>query len=96
MELDSSDDLKQLSFELRKHTSQTLIVLGAVVKDKPLLSIIQSEDLAEKNTYHAGNMVRTLAKEIQGGGGGQPFYATAGGRNVAGLDQALQAVDELL
>ncbi|MEM7659734.1 MAG: alanine--tRNA ligase, partial [Bacteroidota bacterium] len=96
VDLGTSDDLKQLSFELRKHTSQTLIVLGAVVNTKPLLSIIQSEDLAENNQYHAGNMVRTLAKEIQGGGGGQPFYATAGGRNAAGLDQALQAVDALL
>ena len=75
----SSDDLKQLSYDLRKSTSNTLIVLGAVINDKPLLSIILSNDLAEKKTYNAGQMIRTLAKEIQGGGGGQDFYATAGG-----------------
>ncbi len=92
----SSDDLKQLSFDLKKNTQNTLIVLGAVINNKPLLSIIMSDDLAEEKKYHAGEMIRTLAKEIKGGGGGQPFYATAGGKDVSGLSKALKKVDELL
>ena len=92
----SSDELKQLSFDLRKSTDNTLIVLGTVVNDKPLLSVILSDDLAQKKTYNAGQMIRTLAKEIQGGGGGQDFYATAGGKNKGGLQKALDKVLELV
>ncbi len=94
--LSSAADLKDLSFELKKTTSQTLIVLGAVIQDKPLLSVIMSDDLAETRKYHAGNIVRELAKEIQGGGGGQPFYATAGGKEISGLKKAVEKVRSLL
>ncbi len=92
----SADELKQLSFDLRKNTTNTLIVLGAVINDKPLLSIIMSDDLAESQKYDAGKLIRILAKEIKGGGGGQPFYATAGGKDVSGLDKAIEKIDELL
>ncbi|MCB0847867.1 MAG: alanine--tRNA ligase, partial [Bacteroidetes bacterium] len=91
-----SDDLKSLSFDLKKVTENTLIVLGAVINEKPLLSVIMSDDLAEANRFHAGQMVKELAREIQGGGGGQPFYATAGGKNVDGLAAALAKVETLL
>ncbi|MCI4668212.1 MAG: alanine--tRNA ligase [Bacteroidia bacterium] len=94
--LGSSDALKQLSFELKKITENTLIVLGAAINDKPLLSVIMSDDLAESKTYNAGQMIRELAKEIKGGGGGQPFYATAGGKDINGLDKALRKVEELV
>lgn len=96
VELSSSDDLKQLSFDLKKVTENTLVVLGAVIKDKPLLSVIISDDLAKSGKYHAGNMVRELAKEIKGGGGGQPFYATAGGKDVSGIKAALDKVTDML
>ena len=94
--VNSSDDLKQLSFELKKATNNTLIVLGAVVNNKPLISIIMSDDLAQTEKYHAGNMVRTIAKEIKGGGGGQAFYATAGGKDINGLENALNKIEELI
>lgn len=96
VEVSSAEDLKQLSYDLKKSTQNTLIVLGAVINDKPLLSVIMTDDLAESNKYHAGEIVRVLASEIQGGGGGQPFYATAGGRNAGGLSAALDKVTGLL
>lgn len=96
VDLGSSDDLKQLSFELKRATENTLVVLGAVIKDKPQLSVILSDDLAEKGNYHAGNMVRELAKEIKGGGGGQPFFATAGGKDANGIQAALEKVTQML
>lgn len=94
--LNSADDLKQLSFELKKITTHTLIVLGAVVKEKPLLSVIMSDDLAAGGKYHAGEIVKALAKEIRGGGGGQPFYATAGGSDASRLDEALSKAESLI
>lgn len=94
--LTDSNDLKQLAYDLKKATSNTLIVLGAEINNKAQLSIIMSDDLAESGRFHAGNMVRTLAKEIKGGGGGQPFFATAGGKDASGLPRALSKVSELL
>ncbi|WNJ21043.1 alanine--tRNA ligase [Pontibacter sp. G13] len=96
VDVSSSDDLKQLSFDLKKDSENTLIVLGAVVKNKPLLSVIISDDLVAAKRFNAGDMIRTLAKEIKGGGGGQPFYATAGGKDIDGLPSALAKVDELI
>ena len=90
----NSNDLKQLAFGLKKATENTLIVLAAEINGKPQLSIIMSEDLAATGKYHAGNMVRTLAREIKGGGGGQAFFATAGGKDVNGLQRALNKVVE--
>ncbi|MEL6673105.1 MAG: alanine--tRNA ligase [Bacteroidota bacterium] len=96
VELPSAAELKNLSFALKNETQNTLILLAANIQGKPLLSLIQSDDLAEKGTYHAGNMVRELAKEIKGGGGGQPFYATAGGKEVAGLGNTLDKLMSML
>lgn len=92
----SSDDLKQLSYDLKNTTQNTLVVLGAAIGGKALLSVIMSDDLAGTNRYHAGNMVRELAKEIKGGGGGQPFFATAGGKDAEGLPKAMEKVEELV
>ena len=55
-----------------------------------------SENLTKEKDLHAGNMVRELAKEIKGGGGGQPFFATAGGKDVSGLANAIAKAREML
>ncbi len=96
VELSSADDLKQLSFELKKITENTLVVLGTEVGGKALLSVIMSDDLAAKNIIHAGNLVKSLAKLIKGGGGGQAFYATAGGKDVSKLPEVIDRVTEFL
>jgi len=96
VEVGSGDDLKNLAFDLKRNTENTLVVLGAKIGAKAIISVIMSDDLAETGKYHAGNMVRELAKEVKGGGGGQPFYATAGGKDLSGIPNALAKVLEML
>ena len=66
------------------------MVIGAEVKGKPSLSIIISDNLVTEKNLNAGTIMRDIAKEIQGGGGGQPFYANAGGSNLQGIGKALE------
>ncbi len=96
IEIDNADLLKQLSFELRKMTKQTIIGLGANIQGKPMLSIIFSEDLTPNEQFNAIQMIKEVSKCIQGGGGGQPFYATAGGKNLEGLNEALKQLKNKL
>jgi alanyl-tRNA synthetase len=90
IELDSADAIKDLSFELRNQVDNLFMVLGAEVKGKPSLSLIISDNLVKEKNLNAGTIIRELGKEIQGGGGGQPFYATAGGTNPQGIAKALE------
>jgi alanyl-tRNA synthetase len=69
--------------------------MAAEVDGKPMVAVMLGEKLADKKTHHAGNLVKELAKEIDGGGGGQPFYATAGGKNLDGLDKVLAKARQL-
>lgn len=81
---------KDLAYELGNKFDNLFIVLGTVAQDKPILSCYISKELVESRGYHAGEVVKQLGKHIQGGGGGQPFFATAGGKNQAGMANALQ------
>ncbi|MCK5207435.1 MAG: hypothetical protein KAQ79_05430, partial [Cyclobacteriaceae bacterium] len=63
---------------------------------KPQIAIMISESLISKYDLNAGNMVRELAKEIKGGGGGQPFYATAGGKDINGLKNVVIKANDLV
>jgi alanyl-tRNA synthetase len=94
--LPSADMLKKISFELKKEVENLVLVLAADIEGKPQISVAVDEELIKKYKLHAGNIVRDLAKEIQGGGGGQPFFATAGGKNVSGLDQVIARAKEML
>lgn len=92
----NADALKNIAYGLRNQFSDLLLVLAADVDGKPQVSVMIGEELAKTNAYHAGNMVKELAKEIDGGGGGQPFFATAGGKNLNGLDNVLVKAKELI
>jgi len=88
--LPSADALKKLAFELKNESQPLIAVLAAAIDGKPQIAVIIDEDVVESRGLDAGKAVRQLAKAIQGGGGGQPFFATAGGKNVEGLQQVVE------
>ncbi|MBC6699387.1 alanine--tRNA ligase [Hymenobacter puniceus] len=92
----SADGLKTLAFNLRQTVPNLVAVLGAEIDGKPQLAVMLDDELAKGGKLNASTMVRELAKEIQGGGGGQPFFATAGGKNVAGLGAAISKAEALV
>ena len=91
----SADVAKDIAFQLKGEVSGSLlVVIGSVDGGKPMLTVMLSEDLV-KNGLKAGNLVKEAAKLIQGGGGGAPHFATAGGKNPEGLLSAVDKVIEL-
>jgi len=88
--------MKDLSFACKKELPNLLMVLGAENDGKANLSVAISEDLVERKGLNAGQIIREIAKEIHGGGGGQAFFATAGGKNPKGLQNALAKTKNLL
>jgi alanyl-tRNA synthetase len=92
----SADDLKKLAYDLRQTTPNLVLVLGAAIDGKPQLAVMLADEIAQAGKLNATTLVRELAKEIQGGGGGQPFFATAGGKNAAGLSAAIAKAEALI
>ncbi|MGB0915422.1 MAG: alanine--tRNA ligase [Crocinitomicaceae bacterium] len=95
VELDGGS-IKDILFQLKGENENFVGVLGGKDAGKCTLSIIASDNLVKEKDIHAGNIIREVSKHIQGGGGGQPFFATAGGKNPAGLEEAIAAVIEKL
>ncbi|MBR3529320.1 MAG: alanine--tRNA ligase [Bacteroidales bacterium] len=87
--------LKDAVMQLRANHPNMALVLGSVVNDKPSLLICLGQQLVDAGK-NAGTIIRAAGKEIQGGGGGQPAYATAGGKNAAGLDNAIAAAVKMI
>ncbi len=88
--------VKDLAFQVSHIMPvNTLCVYGSKWTDKPLITVMISKDLVESRHLNAGQLVREAAKLIQGGGGGQPHFATAGGKNTAGIDAAVDKVISL-
>ncbi len=90
VELPNAEVIKNLSFEMKNSMDNLFLLLGAEVDGKPLISLTISDNLVKDKNLNATAIIRILAKEIQGGGGGQPFYATAGGKNLSGLQSAIE------
>ena len=89
-----AEDMKNLSFALRKEKN-LVMVLAAEVDKKALLTVMLTDDIVAKG-YNAGAMIRVIAKEIEGGGGGQAFFATAGGVKPSGIVAALEKAKEII
>ena len=88
---------KDLVFKLREAQPEHLVaVIGSTAGDKPLLTVMFSDDMVRSHELNAGKIIREAAKLIQGGGGGQPHYAQAGGKDLDGIHQAVDKVIELL
>ncbi|MGL4632291.1 MAG: alanine--tRNA ligase [Leadbetterella sp.] len=85
----SSDSLRNLAYELKTSMTSPIVILGAEIGDKPNLAIYIDEEIVKKQNLHAGSIVREAAKAMKGGGGGQPHFATAGGSDLSGLDEAI-------
>lgn len=96
LEADSADTLKTIALEVRKRSSDTIAVLGASIEGKAALVVMVSDLLAGQKDLNAVNIIREIATEISGSGGGQPFLATAGGRNPDGIARALLKAEEYL
>ena len=87
---------KDIVFKIREAIPENLVcVLGTVADDKPLLSVMFSDDMVKDHDLNAGKIIREAAKLIKGGGGGQPHYAQAGGKDVDGVSAAVDKVIEL-
>ena len=87
---------KDLAFKLRAAQPENMLcVIGSKHDNKPLLTVMATDDLVSDRGFNAGKVIREAAKLIQGGGGGQPHFATAGGKNVDGLSAAVDKVVEL-
>ena len=90
----SPEGVKDLAYELGNLGTNVFLVLATAEEGKPMLSCYISKELVADKNLNAGQVVRELGKFIQGGGGGQPFFATAGGKNAAGIPEALlNAID---
>ncbi|MEI6409212.1 MAG: alanine--tRNA ligase [Bacteroidota bacterium] len=96
--INDANAIKTLAFELDREIGNALVAFGSVSADgKPLLTIKISEDLAKSKGLNAGTMVRELAQQfLKGGGGGQPFFATAGGSDASQIGAAVDAVKRYL
>ncbi|WP_158859938.1 alanine--tRNA ligase [Lunatibacter salilacus] len=94
--LPSADALKKLSFELKNESDRFVGILIANIGGKPQIAVVIDERVVAENQYDAGKIVRELAKNIQGGGGGQPFFATAGGKDLEGIPLAVKHAKEIL
>ncbi len=87
---------KDIAFKVRENLGSNLVcVLGTVYEGRPSLSVMLSEDMVKDHGLNAGKMIREAAKLIQGGGGGQPHYAQAGGKNADGVSAAVDKLVEL-
>lgn len=96
--INDANAIKTLAFELERELAPAVVAFGTVSADgKPMLTVKISDSLVKDKGLNAGNIVRELAKKhLNGGGGGQPFFATAGGSDASGLKAAVEAVEGML
>ncbi len=88
-EFPTSDVLKQLSFDMKREVENLILLIAADIDSKPMLSVMLADSVVDSG-LNANEIIRKMAVEIKGGGGGQSFYATAGGKELSGLEKALE------
>jgi len=90
IDISDAPTMKNLAFQIKQQVDDLFMVLASVVDGKPIITVMISENLVKDKNLNAGHIVKELAREIDGGGGGQPFYATAGGKKPGGIDNILK------
>lgn len=90
VEVDNANALKDIAFQLKNEVDNLFLVLGAEINGKPQLAVMISENLVKEKNLNAGQIVREAGREIKGGGGGQPFFAMAGGKDAEGISAAIE------
>jgi alanyl-tRNA synthetase len=88
--------LKDVAFDLGSQFDNLFLIFASEKEGKALLACYISKELVASKDLNAGKVVRELGKFIQGGGGGQPFFATAGGKNPSGIDEALKESKKII
>jgi alanyl-tRNA synthetase len=91
-----ANGIKNLAFDLGKKYKNLFLVFGSKNDGKAILTCYVSKEIVESKSLNAGTIVRELGKYIQGSGGGQPFFATAGGKNPGGIKEALEKAKEYI
>jgi alanyl-tRNA synthetase len=95
IELDAGS-VKDILFQLKGEIPNLFAVIGSKEDDKCAISVLIDENLVSSKGWNAGTLVKSVASLIQGGGGGQAFFATAGGKNAAGLTEAIEAIKQTI
>lgn len=96
IDVNNAGALKDLAFQIKDELDNIFLVLGANIDGKANLAVMISDNLVKENGLNAGAIIRNIAKEVQGGGGGQSFFATAGGKNPDGIPNALAKAKEII
>ncbi len=91
----SAEDMKQVAFDLKREVENLVLLIAADINKKPMLTVMLSDEVVNSG-MNANEIIRKMATEIKGGGGGQPFYATAGGKELSGLEKALEVGKEIV
>jgi alanyl-tRNA synthetase len=96
IETDSADIMKNIAYQLRTYSDNTVMVIGSVNAGKVNILVAVSDDIVNGRNISAVEIIREISGEINGGGGGQPFLATAGGKNPEGMQRAIKKAAEFL
>jgi alanyl-tRNA synthetase len=96
IETDSTDVLKNIAYQIRSSSENTILVIGSESGGKANILIMVSDNLVKERNINAVTIIKGIEEEINGSGGGQPFLATAGGKNPAGIGNAIKKAAEYI